>query len=100
MSQRMALFGLIGVLGLAAWSAAAPPVNPIVEGRETDPVSRDYHQENLVIGAYVPPPGASDESSQAGWLALAGMIWDVMLDQLTVPLGAAVALPSCNTGSL
>jgi hypothetical protein len=90
MSPRTALLGLMWVIGIAGQIAAAPPVNPLVEGREPDPVAREYHQADLPIGGYVPAPTASEQGMNGGWLVLSAVLWDVLLDHMTVPLGTAV----------
>jgi hypothetical protein len=90
MSPRTALLGLLWVFGVAGQVAAAPPVNPLVEGREPDPVAREYHQADILISGYLPAPTASDHGINGGWLVLSAILWDVLLDHMTVPLGTAV----------
>jgi hypothetical protein len=90
MSPRKALFGLMGVIGLSGSAAAEPPVNPLVEGCEPNPVAREFYQPETPIGGYVAGPDASERPNAGAWLVLTAVLWDVLLDRLTVPLGTAV----------
>lgn len=60
MLPRTALWGLIGLLGLVGQTAAAPQADPPLAERR---------------------PGA--------WLVLSSVVWDVLLDRFTIPLGTA-----------
>jgi hypothetical protein len=46
MLQRNGLLGLTGLVAVAglAVAAPAPPINPQVEGREPNPVIREFHE--------------------------------------------------------
>lgn len=98
MSPRKLVLGLVGAFGLTAATAAEPPVNPLVEGRELDPVARAFHLPERTIGGYVAPPTASDESNAGPWLVMTTIVWDILLDKLTFPLGTAVA-PEWTNGA-
>ena len=89
MSLRTGLLGLAGVLAVAGLAAAEPPVNPLVEGRELDPVAREFNMPEQPLGGYVAPvtPERTDPSV---WIELMADVWDLLLDQFTFPLGAAV----------
>ena len=89
MSPWTALLGLWGVIGLMGQLAAAPPVSPLVEGREQDHVLREHHQTDRPIGGYVPTPLTSERGIPGGWIVLSAVVWDVLLDRLTIPLGTA-----------
>lgn len=90
MSPRTALLGLMGAIAIAGQIAAAPPVDPFVEGREPDPVAREYHQADSPIGTYVPARTASEQGMNGGRLILSAVLWDLLLDHMTIPLGTAV----------
>jgi hypothetical protein len=74
---------------LAGQVAAAPPVSPLVEGREPDHVTREYHRDDAPIGRYVAPADNSGQLTPAALIVLSAIVWDVLLDRLTVPLGTA-----------
>ena len=92
MSPRTALLGLLGAIGLAGQIAAAPPVSPLVEGREPDPVAREYYRDDAPAGQYVAPAGNLGQPTPAAVLVLSAIVWDLLLDRLTIPLGTA-AMP-------
>jgi hypothetical protein len=75
------------MIGQTAQAAAAPPASPLVEGREQDLVAREYYQPDQPIAVYVRAP---DPAPKPGaWLVLTIIVWDALLDHLTVPLGTA-----------
>lgn len=76
----------MGVMALAGMARAVPPVDPYVEGREPNPVAREFHQPDTTAGGYVPP--YEEPAAGAAWLLPALQAWE-LLDQLTVPLGTA-----------
>jgi hypothetical protein len=80
MSPRTALLGLFAILGMigqTAQAAAAPPVGTLLEARAPEPTEK---------------PGA--------WLALTIIVWDALLDNLTVPLGTAdLSRTDCGCGA-
>jgi hypothetical protein len=84
------ILGLVGVLALAGLTAAEPPVNPLVEGRETDPVAREFHLPEKPLCGYVSGPVVPERSNPGAWVAIMAGICDVLFDRFTVPLGTAV----------
>ena len=74
----------------AALAAAAPPVNPLVEGREPDPVAREFHLPDKPAGGYASEPSDAERGGSGGWVMVAAGMWDVFLDRFTMPLGTAV----------
>jgi hypothetical protein len=90
MMRRMllGLFSAVAVCGAAAGKPPGLPVDPLSEGREVDPVTRDF---------YLPGPptsarSASEAPSESGthfptvWSVLAS-VHEAILSHLTMPLG-------------
>lgn len=84
--MRKSLLGLGVVLGLANLAGATPPVSPMVEGREPNPVVRDLYQTETVAFGYVAIADASPDALGGGWWA-SRATWDTLLNKLTMPLG-------------
>jgi hypothetical protein len=93
MSPRTALVGLLGAVGMVGQLAAAPPVSPLVEGREMDHVAREHHQDEFPVSRYVPAPTVSGKGVKKGQLTLSAVLWGMLLDHMTVPLGTAEMSP-------
>jgi len=87
MSSWKALIGLVGVFGLTGLVAGEPPASPLVEGREPNPVAREFYQSEKPVGGYVAPAEASAEPNTTLEAAFPVLVWDTLLDQLTFPLG-------------
>ena len=92
MSPWKARLGLVGLLALAGRGAGEPPVSPLVEGREPNPVVRDLYQTERPLGCYVALPEGDGGPIIGGELTFPALVWEVLLDQLTFPLGTA-AMP-------
>ncbi len=93
MSPRTALVGLLGAIGMMVQLEAAPPVSPLVEGREMDHVAREHHQDEFPVGKYVPAPTVTGNCVKKGRLTLSAVLWVMLLDHMTVPLGTAEMSP-------
>jgi hypothetical protein len=55
MSMRNGLLGLAAMLAVTTAAAAAPPgppVDPLVDGREPDPVAREFYQPEVVVAGF------------------------------------------------
>jgi hypothetical protein len=89
MSSWKALMGLIAVFGLSGLVVGEPPASPLVEGREPNPVAREFHQTEKPIGGYVVPTAVSDEPNTDGEPNFPALVWETLLDQFTFPLGTA-----------
>jgi hypothetical protein len=87
MSLRKGLLAMFAGIAVAGAASAEPPVNPLVEGREPDPVVRQFHDTERTTfgysGAAQAPPAAEFAT---GWL-LSTLLHDMLLDRLTMPLG-------------
>ena|SRR5438874_2047186 len=97
MSPREALLGLVGVIGLNGLAVGEPPMNPLVEGREPNPVACQFYQAEGRTGGYVAALEAHENRSTDSGIAFPALVWDVLLDHLTFPLGRAVR-PSSDAG--
>ena len=77
MARRM-LLGLVGAAAVCGPVAARPPglqPDPRTEGRELDPVARDFH---------LPPgPPASDEAGVSRTTPADGALWALLLNVAT-----------------
>lgn len=91
MPVRNGLLGLVA--GLATTAAVAePPVRPLVEGREPNPVARQFHEAEPPTFGYGGGPATAAVSGatlpgSAWWTTQ--RVWEMMLDRMTVPLGTA-----------
>jgi len=85
MSVRNAVLGLGVVLGFTGSIGAMPPVNPLVEGREPNPVVREFYEPEPATFEYV-GESPSDLVAAGWWVTRAS--WDSLLNKLTMPLGA------------
>ena len=97
MSPRKVLMALMGVIASTGLVAGEPPVNPLVEGRELNPVAREFHQAETPVGGYVARADDSEVANVNAWLVMTAIAWDLLLDRLTFPLGIAVQ-PDGATG--
>jgi hypothetical protein len=84
MAMRKCLLGLGLVLGMANVAGATPPVSPMVEGREPNPVAREFYETESVSFGYVAE--AAPDAIGAGWWASRAS-WETLLNKLTMPLG-------------
>jgi hypothetical protein len=88
--------GLASAVALCGAVAAKPPLGPIPEGRELDPVTRDYY--------LVPQPKSEGKKEASGssrapetanldaiFLAVALGVHDTLMSESTIPLGRARA---------
>lgn len=84
MSLRNGLLGLCVVLGFAGSAVATPPVNPLVEGREPNPVVREFYELEPASFEYV-GESSPDLAGTSWWVSRA--TWELLLNKLTMPLG-------------
>lgn len=91
MAMRNKLLGLAAALAGAGVAVAEPPVNPFVEGREPNPVVREFYESEpptFGYGAGPVSPWADDaRMPAAGWWAFGAC--QALADQMTMPLGMA-----------
>jgi hypothetical protein len=90
----MAMFrwwiGLTMVIGLSGLSAGEPPIRPLVEGRELDPVAREFHFDPAPsVGSAAGLPGCPENPEGIGHLIFPVIVCDVFMSQMTFPLGSA-----------
>jgi hypothetical protein len=86
----LSLGGAVAVAGVVA-VAAEPPVSPLVEGREPNPVVRDYHDADPPTFGYGAGPVAAAQADTLpgpAWLGVGTALGAV--DRFTMPLGVAV----------
>lgn len=84
MCVRQGLLASVVVLAGLAAVQAVPPENPMVEGRELNPVAREFFDVE-------PPPleYVGDETAEkmvSGWWA-SRAAWETLFNKLTMPLG-------------
>jgi hypothetical protein len=90
--------GILAILVSVASASVciAQPAGRGIEGRESDPIARDFHQAQPATFDYGGPLSpiartGSAPSAAGWWVAIA--VWDLVLDRLTVPLGTVPMLP-------
>ena len=93
-----ARLGLLGLLALAGRVAGEPPVSPLVEGREPNPVVRELYETEKPVGGYVPSSEPNDGPTADGEPTFPVLVWQVLLGQLTFPLGTAVMTDPVELG--
>jgi hypothetical protein len=84
------LTAVVATVGLGADKPPGLPADPRVEGREPDPVAREFHRPESAAPRYgtgpVVPPRATP--ARPGLVeAIVGGMWETALDRLTMPLG-------------
>jgi hypothetical protein len=75
------LMGVAATAALCGPASAAPPA--LSEGRELDPVARDF----FLAGPATPAPGAESAPAKLPTLSFLGNIREVIITRFTVPLG-------------
>ncbi len=82
---------LLGLVCLAVCGAAtAKP--PLSEGREQNPVVRDFQlgEPPAAIESFAPSPTSEKSGDMFGWLLVVAL-HEAIMDRLTIPLGTAQA---------
>jgi hypothetical protein len=89
MTVRNGLLGLGAFVVMAGAGAADSPRGPLVEGREPNPVARQFYEPEPRTFGYGGGPVAREEGPglPAPGVGPVGMPWDLMLNEFTVPLG-------------
>lgn len=88
MMLRNGLLGAALVLVVAGSVNAEPPVNPLVEGREPNPVVREFYETEPATYGYVAEAGSEVKTAaSAGWW-VSRAAWESLFNQLTMPLGS------------
>ena len=90
MRLRKALLGFLGIVVAAGLMGAKTPENPLVEGREPNPVVQQFHLPEPPPFEYPGgAPGETPPSSETEEGNLGTVVWDLLMDRLTMPLGTA-----------
>lgn len=84
MCMRQGLLAVVAVLAVLASVQAVPPENPMVEGREPNPVVREFYEVEPPPFEYVDTETAEAVVS-SWWVSRAA--WDSLFNKLTMPLG-------------
>lgn len=92
---RTMILGLAAVVAAAGLAAGKPPglpIDPQVEGREPNPVARDFHEPEAVPAGFgavsvAPATTGAEPGPNAGRLAALSRLGETILDRLTIPLG-------------
>ena len=87
MTLRRMLLGLSGAVAVSGMAVAAPPGGHLSEGRELDPVARDYYLTTPAPAAEA-APAREDQTpgDMFGWSLFADFR-ETILNELTIPLG-------------
>jgi hypothetical protein len=83
MFLRNGMLGLMILSSVGGTVGAEPPINPLVEGREPNPVAREFYEPDPVVYEYV---AVEEEAVGAGWWA-SRAAWETLFNRLTMPLG-------------
>jgi hypothetical protein len=91
MRLRKTLLGCFGIVVAAGLMGAKTPENPLVEGREPNPVVQQFHLPEPPPFEYPgatgeTPPLPETETEEGGF---GTVVWDLLMDRLTMPLGNA-----------
>ncbi len=85
------VLGVVFLVVGVAW--AEPPINPLVEGREPNPVAQQFHEAQQAPVGYLVQPVAPARTNPerldqpVSWIAMMEELVTLMLDRLTIPLG-------------
>lgn len=86
MSLRSGVLALAGAVTAAALATAQPPRGAPVEGREPDPVVRQFHAAEPSTFGYGSGPATPAAGGEVAWPAI-DFLTDLLPNQLTMPLG-------------
>lgn len=93
MTLRRMLLGFAVVAAVAGTVSAKPPGlpgNTLPEGREIDPVKRDFYlAETLPPAEDSAPRRNTEDNSEVTETSLLGTLRDTIAHELTIPLGTA-----------
>ena len=90
MSLRNGLLGLAALVAMTGSVLAAPPVDPLVEGREPNPVVREFHETEPLAFGYALGLSSRVVQEPTSWVGNVAIVWELLLDRLTMPLGTAL----------
>jgi hypothetical protein len=76
--------GLLGLVLAAAGAGVAGAAPPMAEGREPDPVAREFYAAEPAAFGYAAGPAPAAKPAVGSWVVA---VWGVLLDRMTVPLG-------------
>ncbi|MCE9567573.1 MAG: hypothetical protein K8U57_36700 [Planctomycetes bacterium] len=85
MCLRKGLLGLAAMFTITGSVLAEPPVNPLVEGREPNPVVREFYETEPAPFEYAGGSGSEVVLGTTWWVSRA--TWELLLNKLTMPLG-------------
>lgn len=85
MCLRKGLLGLAALLTMTGAVLATPPVDPLVEGREPNPVVREFYETEPATFGYAGGSGSDAVFGATWWVSRA--TWGALLNKLTMPLG-------------
>jgi hypothetical protein len=85
MLMRNGFLGLMLLIALSAAALAAPPNKPLIEGRETDPVAREYYQGEKPAERPGNAP-ALPSSSKGEWVDMPNSWTEIVADACQVLL--------------
>ncbi|QJW96002.1 hypothetical protein [Frigoriglobus tundricola] len=87
MTLRRTLLGVAGVVAVCGAALAGPPSGPLSEGREVDPVVRDF-QLNEPPAAVRREPAPVDQKGDLFRGSLLAALYEAIMHGITIPLGS------------
>ena len=86
MERLSSLPGVVAV-ALCGVATAAPPGGPLSEGREVDPVVRDFQLNEPVVPEGAAPSRSPEKPGDTFVASVLAALGDAILNRLTIPLG-------------
>jgi len=90
MPMRSGLLVVLLHIGTVGLVSATPPINPLIEGRETSPVAREYYEPEKPAQRHgnereVPSPSKGERvETHDGWDAMMTDIWKLFLCRIAL----------------
>ncbi len=88
MTLRRTLLGVVAVVVVCGATPAAPPRGPLSEGREVDPVVRDFQLNEPSAAERREPASVVQKPGNLFWESLLAALYEAIVNGTTIPLGS------------